>query len=278
MSLHNLSLLYVEDEPVITLLMKELLEDEVKILYIAKNGEEGLKMYHEFKPDIVLSDIYMPKLDGLSMSKIIKERFPEQPIILLTAFNNAEDLKKAIDIGIDGYINKPILREEQLHIPLVKIANRIQEKKQLELLNEQIQYQNKYAAIGEILGLIIHQWRQPISSIAAKLAAIQFKKELGTLKEEDINAFIELTAERISYLSQTINDFRDYLKPNEMVNPFDLKELFKQINSLIGDRLFSEKVTLILPDKDIALIGYKNKLVHVFMNLISNSCDARASR
>lgn len=274
MPLSKLSILYVEDEPEIVSLMKELLEDEVKTLYIANNGEEGLKMYEEFRPDIILSDIYMPKVDGLTMSKIIKERFPEQAIVLLTAFSNVDDFKRAIDIGIDSYINKPILSEEQLNAPLLKIAKRIQEKKQFEILNKQIQQQNKYAAIGEILGLITHQWKQPISSIAAKLAAIQIKTQLGTLNQEDINTFITLTAERIQFLSQTISDFKDYLKPKEMAKPFNLNELYIQIYSLMQDKLFDEKVTLIFPGNDIDFMGFKNKLVHVFMNLINNSCDA----
>ena len=131
MTLDQLSLLYVEDEVEIRTLMRELLEDEVKVLYVASNGVEGLEMYEKYKPDIVLSDVYMPKMDGLHMSQTIKENFPQQAILLLTAFNNQEHRQNAIEIGIDAFINKPIQSQEQLNFPLMEIAKKIDERKSL---------------------------------------------------------------------------------------------------------------------------------------------------
>lgn len=274
MALKNLSLLYVEDEKEIALLMKELLEDEVGNLYIAHDGEEGLQMYNKYKPDIVLSDIYMPKIDGLSMSETIKAHFPDQPIVLLTAFNNANDLKRAIQIGIDNYINKPVLSQEALNIPLQNLAKKIDAKKELIALSGQIQCHEKFATIGKILELITHQWKQPLSVISANIGSLQVRQEMGTLTEEDLRTFMNTATERITYLSQTIDDFRDYLKPSSMVKTFELTSVFYQINSLLGAKLLFDKVTLVLPNTDIVLTGHKNKLVHVIINLLTNACDA----
>ncbi len=274
MSLKNLSVLYVEDEREITELMKELIEDEVGDLYIAHDGEEGLRMYEQYKPDIVLSDIYMPKLDGLQMSEHIKEHFPKQPVVLLTAFNNIDDLKKAIKIGVDSYINKPIQSQDELTIPLNNIAKRLEENRELGILTKNLEHQNKYAAIGEVIGLITHQWRQPLSAISAEISHLQVQHELGQLDEKDMLDFMDNAAERVQYLSQTINDFRDYLKPRDTIQRFKLQTVFERINSLIGDKLHDDKVALLIPETGLILRGYQNKLLHVLMNLITNACDA----
>jgi signal transduction histidine kinase len=274
MSLNKLSLLYVEDEYEIASLMRELLEDEVSTLYVAKNGEEGLQMYEEHKPDIVLSDIYMPKLDGLSMSKSIKELYPEQPIILLTAFNNIDDLKQAIMIGIDSYVNKPIRSIEELNKPLKSVAKKLGEKKELKILSERVQQQSRLAATGEVMSFIAHQWKQPLSAISAKISMLQLKNQLGTLEEDDLFVLMDFTMNKIKYLTQTINDFRDYLKPKEDPKEFTLESVFSQTKSLLGDKIYSEKVHLMITPNEINLVGYKNKLIHVITNIINNACDA----
>jgi len=274
MPLKNISLLYVEDEGEIASLMQELLEDDLKELYIARDGKEGLEMYRKHKPDIVLSDIYMPELNGLKMSEIIKEEFPEQPIVLLTAFGNIDDLEQAINIGIDKYISKPIQSQEQLNIPLRKIAKTISDKKELESLSKHVQHQSKYAAIGEVLGLITHQWKQPLTAISAHICSMQIKQAFGELQEKDMIELMEYSSERIKYLNETINDFKDYLKPKEAPKAFILSDRLHNINSLHGDKIRLKNINFIYPQVDITLIGYQNKLLHVLVNIANNACDA----
>lgn len=108
MILSKYSVLYVEDNETIAELVKDILKDIAKDVYLAKDGQDGLLKYKEHKPDIVLSDIVMPYLDGLDMAREIKKINPSQPIALVTAFENPEYLTKAIDVGVDKYIIKPI--------------------------------------------------------------------------------------------------------------------------------------------------------------------------
>ena len=112
MRLKNYTILYVEDEEITQELIKEILEIECKEVFVASDGQEGLALYKEKQPDIVLSDIAMPNMDGLEMSEAIKKINPEQPIALFTAFSQSSYLKKAAEIGIATYILKP-LDEEQ---------------------------------------------------------------------------------------------------------------------------------------------------------------------
>jgi len=112
MRLKNFTILYVEDEPTTQELIGEILRDSCKEVFIASDGEEGLKLYKEKKPDIVLSDIAMPHMNGLEMSEAIKSIDEEQPIALFTAFSQSSYLRKAAELGIATYILKP-LDEEQ---------------------------------------------------------------------------------------------------------------------------------------------------------------------
>jgi len=104
----NLILLYVEDEKNIREEMVEILSLDFDTIHIAKNGQEGLDMFQDYHPDLVISDIQMPLMDGLSMSQKILALDDKAKIILTTAFNEEGYLKKSKDIGIVSYVKKPV--------------------------------------------------------------------------------------------------------------------------------------------------------------------------
>ena len=125
MRLKKFTILYVEDDKTTQELIKEILISSCKEVFVADNGEEGLRLYNEKKPDIVLSDIAMPTMDGLEMSKAIKELNPNQPIALFTAFSESAFLKRASELEISTYILKP-LDEEQFFNSLNYMAVEIE--------------------------------------------------------------------------------------------------------------------------------------------------------
>ena len=104
----NLTLLYVEDEQSIREEMLEILELDFDSIYVAKNGQEGLEIFKEKRPDLIISDIQMPIMDGISMSKEILSIDDKAKIILTTAFNEQGFLDESKKIGIMGYVNKPV--------------------------------------------------------------------------------------------------------------------------------------------------------------------------
>lgn len=104
----ELCILYIEDEESIREEMIEILEFEFENIVSAKNGQEGLELYKEHMPDLVISDVQMPLVDGLEMSEKILLLNKNAKIILTTAFNEDDFVQKAKKIGIEEYINKPI--------------------------------------------------------------------------------------------------------------------------------------------------------------------------
>ncbi len=103
----NYSVLYIEDDEEILENVTFLLKRYVSKVFTAKDGEEALATYFEKKPDIIVSDINIPKLDGLSLVAKIREDDSEIPIIMMTAYKDSKRLLKAIDVGVSSYVTKP---------------------------------------------------------------------------------------------------------------------------------------------------------------------------
>jgi diguanylate cyclase (GGDEF)-like protein len=108
MPLKNFTLLFIEDDADTQEHIKMLLEDDLKEIYQAYDGREGLELYKQKSPDIVLTDINIPYLNGLELATQIKAIKQQQPIIMISAFDDKENLMSSINIGSDGFIAKPI--------------------------------------------------------------------------------------------------------------------------------------------------------------------------
>jgi len=116
--LKNITILYAEDEDNLREITLNILKGFTKKQFIAKNGKEGLALFkeHEDQIDLIITDINMPLMNGLTMIKKIKEINPKIPIIVATAFSNTEYLLDAIDIGVDKYVLKPIDMKKLLQL------------------------------------------------------------------------------------------------------------------------------------------------------------------
>ncbi len=101
------SVLYVEDDEEILENVTFLLKRHVSQVFTAKDGEEALKIYFEKNPDIIVSDINIPNLDGLSLVAKIRDDNKDIPIIMMTAYKDSERLLKAQSIGVSSYVTKP---------------------------------------------------------------------------------------------------------------------------------------------------------------------------
>lgn len=106
--LKSLTVLYVEDEDDIRDQLKIFLERRCRKVYTAANGKKGLEAFQKHQPDIVLTDILMPIMDGLKMAEHLKEARPNLPIIVITAFEEPRYFHLAIELGVHQYVNKPV--------------------------------------------------------------------------------------------------------------------------------------------------------------------------
>ena len=205
--LEDYTVLYVEDTKLMRRMIKDLLEDRVKEIYFANNGKEGLKQFIQHTPDIVISDINMPEMDGLQMSEKIKDILPDTPIVLLTCLDDIKSLKKAIEIGISSFISKPVQNDELLK-EITKVVKTLQNKKDSDKLKEIEQQKEKIDLLLYMLKEIGHHWRQPLSSALTISSSYELKKRndlYDSIEEEitDINS-ISVQLEKLSSIIQQV--------------------------------------------------------------------------
>lgn len=137
--MNKLKIVIVDDDPITRMDIKEMLiHAGYDVIGEGKNGEEAVELTYSLKPDIVIMDIKMPKLDGIKAARIIG-KFKQSSVILLTAYSQRELVNDAKESGVIGYLVKPISEEDL--IPAIEIARSHQE--QFQLLERDIQVLKK---------------------------------------------------------------------------------------------------------------------------------------
>ncbi|WP_294960460.1 response regulator transcription factor [Sulfurimonas sp.] len=135
--IEDISILIAEDESELREYLQEYLQIFFKKVYIAKCGNEGYMQYLEKRPDIILTDINMPNLDGLSMIKRIRERDDETDIIIMSAHSEQEKLLQAIELKLVTYLIKPI-NSQKLKGVLLSLVDKLRSSKKRIYLSQEI--------------------------------------------------------------------------------------------------------------------------------------------
>ena len=128
--LKSVSLLYVEDDAATREELVITLTPWMRELTVAGDGQRGLELFRQKRPDLVLTDIQMPRVSGLAMGAEIRSLVPDQPIVVVSAYNDVDYLFRAIELGIDHYTTKPV-NVERLLFKLAHIGKAIMAQKEL---------------------------------------------------------------------------------------------------------------------------------------------------
>ncbi|MDD2585896.1 MAG: HAMP domain-containing sensor histidine kinase, partial [Syntrophomonadaceae bacterium] len=178
------------------------------------------------------------------------------------------------------YQEKELLLEQKILNDMVAeleaLNSQLEEEFHERKQQEQLLIQNsKLAAMGEMIGMIAHQWRQPLSSISTLAANLQVFLELEMFEQEQFMQLLKEINSHAQYLSATINDFRHFFKPD---NPQDMVVLSKVVENtlgIMGKSLEYKNVTL---QKHYSfttpILTYPNELIQVFLNILKNASDA----
>ncbi|MBD5353790.1 MAG: response regulator transcription factor [Bacteroides sp.] len=106
--------LLVEDEKDLAMIIADILKTQGYDVAVGKDGQDGLEKFASFRPDIVVADVMMPRLDGFEMGRRIRRVSPNVPILFLTAKNTIDDIEKGFEIGGNDYLKKPFEFRELL--------------------------------------------------------------------------------------------------------------------------------------------------------------------
>lgn len=105
--MEKIKVLLVEDETTLAMIIKDTLDGKEFEVFLATDGEEGIRKYTEIQPDIIVTDIMMPTMDGFSMTKEIRRRDKQIPILFLSARSAADDVVEGFELGGNDYLKKP---------------------------------------------------------------------------------------------------------------------------------------------------------------------------
>ncbi|QKJ21803.1 PAS sensor-containing signal transduction histidine kinase [Poseidonibacter lekithochrous] len=158
----------------------------------------------------------------------------------------------------------------------ITLQKRVQEK--LEEKDRMLVHQSKMAAMGEMIGNIAHQWRQPLSVVSIITSGMIVKKDLNITNEEDDRKELKKIGDTVTYLSETIDDFKNFFKPDKEKKIFNVKDCYKKTMNLVDSRLDSLSIEVIENLHDVQLNCLENELKQVIMNLLNNSKDALEQR
>jgi len=270
----DIQLLYVEDDDNIRKVYERYLKRKVKNLFVAINGQEGFDLYVKHKPDLIVTDIKMPIMDGLEMSRKIRTLDNMIPIIVTTAHTETEFFQEAITIGVNTFLLKPV--------DMVELANKINDASinlSLQVDKEETNKveieADKMVALSELLCNIAHQWRQPLAAISAASFNIQFKLENDNLDDDFFSDKVNNITQSVQYLSQTMESFKSYITENRVTTEFDLIEKIKECLSIQSGVISSNNIKVINKfDSEIKINSFPNEFIQALISIVNNSIDA----
>jgi len=277
----ELSVLYVEDDRVISRETSTFLEDFFLTVTTAFDGEEGVTLYKHHKSqteeyfDLIITDINMPRKNGLEMIRDIKAIHKEQAVVVISAYDESSDLISLIDAGIANFVMKPISRKKFLNILQGVCKNIVNAKERDKLFLTQA----KLASMGLMVENLAHQWKQPLAKINSVVLSLDFDLEEEKCKSEAIEKSLLEIEQMTKYMGNTISSFQCYYKPNRIISRFSLSDVIKESLLVLNDSLSTSKIEL-TSDVDITymLKGVKHELQHVMLIVLNNAKEALLSR
>ena len=296
----NLKLLYVEDNKEARESTLMILEEFFDDIAVAIDGANGLEKFEQNQEtitkeskafDLIITDINMPKMDGLTMIENIREKSPEIPIIVFSAHKETKYLLRAIELQVDGFLSKPLDLQQYGKI-IFKIVKNISIKKELdeykksleskvklqvEDLHEKdkiIQKHAKMAAMGEMIDIIAHQWKQPLNIISMRTDLLTELSKDGDISVDEIIECNKKVKHQVHHLTNTLDEFRGFFRPTVVTETLELQLIFDSVKILLKDNLMKNQVELVKEFSDISFEGNKNDFKHIFINIICNAIDA----
>ncbi len=152
-----------------------------------------------------------------------------------------------------------------------KIAQGIEEIKEQQHL---LAHQSKLASMGEMIGSIAHQWRQPLNELGIKVQSLKFQYKKGLIDETFINDFVNQNKKTIMFMSKTIDDFRSFYKTDKVKSDFSILESINFCFDMQSAELSTKNISISIDGNDFTINGLDSELKQVILNFINNSKDA----
>jgi len=152
-----------------------------------------------------------------------------------------------------------------------KVSEQVESIRQKE---QMLLHQNKLAAMGEMIGAIAHQWRQPLNALNINIQNLDDDYEDGLIDREFIEKFIDENSQIIQFMSKTIDDFRNFYRIDKIKECFFVKEVVTSTTSMQSAQFAERNIDFVIKGEDFCITGYKHEFQQVILNLVNNAADA----
>jgi signal transduction histidine kinase len=156
------------------------------------------------------------------------------------------------------------------------LESRVKEEIQKYKSQEKLMiHQSKLATMGEMLSMIAHQWRQPLTAVFTTIQSIELKYKLGKLDGEFLKKQVDTSKQIVNQMSQTIDDFRNFFKPTKELEDTLLSDVLEKSLTVIKPTLSKNSIEVVVEqDSKIEIKTYSNELMQVVLNILTNANDA----
>jgi signal transduction histidine kinase len=165
---------------------------------------------------------------------------------------------------------------EELERQNVQIAQSIEENRKKDTM---IAEQSRLASLGEMIGNIAHQWRQPLSAISTTASSIMVQNDLGILNQAELNPALGKIIEKTQFLSQTIEDFRNFIEGKKEKVEFVISSAIDNALSVVDSSIANHSIIIKKDYQDMIFItNFKNEFIQAILNIINNAKDALSDK
>lgn len=263
----DISLLLVEDDTVIRNIYKQILNKYITTLYVAGNGEEGYSSYLDNKPDLILTDIKMPIMNGLDMVKKIRQNDKGMRIIIMSAYSESRYFIKAIESGVKGFLIKPVDTQHLVNVLTEQAGDILLEKRLQEEENKRRAAEKERDKGDEILRALLESMAKFFNSGFNEDTVQDVLKLIGPIAEVSrtyIFRLHETNGEKVlSQISEWVNNGIEKQIDNEELKEIPIfseelkswsEKMLKHENIIGFPKDFDEPISSILLEQDIKSI------------------------
>lgn len=263
-------ILIVDDEPGIRGLMAKVLTGEGYHVNVARDGEEALMKFHVDPVPLVITDLTMPRIDGILLIKQIKSLYPETMILLVTAHGRMDSAIEAMKAGAENVLAKPV-DINHLVIEVAKCFDNLRLRRENESLSNLVEMRNKFITLTD------HEFRTPLSIIKGGLAILK-GDEVPAAISAKAKTLVDMMEEATNRLVDIVERFHDmetlhhsWLKPS--LSTFNIGEQAWNIVTVAGAAARGRRINFDM--KNTMAPGEihqdKSRVEHILMELIQNA-------
>jgi len=295
------NILIIDDSKFICKQVKTILEPRNYKVTQAYTAKKGLETLYNGDFQLLILDMELPDIHGMKVLEMIRKdtRFLTLPILILSGTSTAEIIRTTLKNGASDFLKKPFVFEEfilkiDLWIDSAKKDKALKEKTaELQFINNNLEKlileeveksrkkdkllftKSRHAQMGEMISMIAHQWRQPLNATSMAVGLINLRMQMDDCDKKKILSITEKINGYVQHLSGTVDDFRDFFKPQKETKVTNFERITNKALSLIEHAMSKDAIEVQIKIKQKEdFISYENELVQVVLNLLKNAQDA----